>query len=201
MGLDRSKGMLRRLQENLAQETPVVRDLISYEQGDMQSFDLGRQFRLITIPFRPFQHLLTAESQLACLDCIRRHLAPGGRFILDVFNPSVQTLAEEPSDKEFGHEPEFVMPDGRRVRRSARIPRRDLAAQINDVELIYSVTDPDGAERTLIHEFRMRYLFRFEVEHLLARAGLRIVELYADYDRSPFGSKYPGEIIAIAEAD
>jgi hypothetical protein len=44
----------------------------------------------------------------------------------------------------------------------------------------------------------MRYLFRFEAEHLLARAGFKVEQLYADYDKSPFGSKYPGELIFVA---
>jgi hypothetical protein len=45
----------------------------------------------------------------------------------------------------------------------------------------------------------MRYFFRFEVEHLLARSKFSIEQLYAGYDRAPFGSRYPGELIFIAE--
>ena len=44
----------------------------------------------------------------------------------------------------------------------------------------------------------MRYLFRFEAEHLLIRAGFEIAHLYADYDRTPYGSKYPGELLFVA---
>ena len=44
----------------------------------------------------------------------------------------------------------------------------------------------------------MRYLFKFEAEHLLARAGFTVEQLYADYDKSPYGSKYPGELIFVA---
>jgi hypothetical protein len=39
--------------------------------------------------------------------------------------------------------------------------------------------------------------FRFEAEHLLARAGFRVQAVYADYDKSPYGSKYPGELIFV----
>ena len=38
----------------------------------------------------------------------------------------------------------------------------------------------------------MRYLFRFEAEHLLARAGFEVEHLYADFDKRPYGSAYPG---------
>jgi hypothetical protein len=44
----------------------------------------------------------------------------------------------------------------------------------------------------------MRYLFRYEAEHLLVRAGFEIMALYGGYDRSPFGATYPGELIFLA---
>jgi hypothetical protein len=65
-------------------------------------------------------------------------------------------------------------------------------------ELIYYVTYPDGRQERLVHRFPMRYLFRFEVEHLLARCGFALEAVYSDYDRSPDGSKYPGELICVA---
>ena len=55
------------------------------------------------------------------------------------------------------------------------------------VELVYYVTHPDGWEERLVHSFPMRYLFRFEVAHV-----------YAGFDKSPYGSKYPGELIFVA---
>ena len=60
------------------------------------------------------------------------------------------------------------------------------------------VTHPDGREERLVHAFRLRYLFRFEVEHLLARAGFAIEHLYAGFDRSAYGSTYPGELVFVA---
>jgi hypothetical protein len=44
----------------------------------------------------------------------------------------------------------------------------------------------------------MRYLFRYEAEHLLRRAGFEVEQLYADYDKSLYGSKQPGELIFVA---
>ena len=58
----------------------------------MRQFELGQTFRLVTLPFRPFQHLTTVEEQLACLGCIHRHLAEGGKLILDIFNPMLESL-------------------------------------------------------------------------------------------------------------
>lgn len=164
----------------------------------MRDFDLGREFSLITTPFRPFQHLTTVEDQIACLTTLRRHLRPGGRLVLDLFNPSIHYLADPARLDEFGDELEFTMPDGRRVCRRERIAGRDYFGQVQDVELIYYVTHPDGRQERLVHAFPMRYLFRFEAEHLLVRCGFEVEALYADYDKSPYGSKYPGELIFVA---
>jgi hypothetical protein len=90
------------------------------------------------------------------------------------------------------------MPDGRRVLRRFRTLRRDWLNQVQDVELIYYVAHPDGRQKRLVHAFPMRYLFRYEAEHLLARCGFQVEAIYADYDKRPYGSTYPGELIFVA---
>jgi hypothetical protein len=64
--------------------------------------------------------------------------------------------------------------------------------------LIYYITQPAGRTERLVHAFPMRYLFRYEVEHLLARCGFAVEVLYADYDKRSFGSTTPGELIFVA---
>lgn len=198
VGLDLSPHMLAVCRANLAAEPAEVQARVQLIEGDMREFDLGREFALITIPFRPFQHLTAVEDQIACLTTLRRHLKPGGRLVLDLFNPSIPYLADPARLHEFGDEPEFAMPDGRRVRRRERIVARDYFNQVQDTELIYYVTHPDGRQERLVHAFPMRYLFRYEAEHLLARCGFEIEALYADYNKSPYGSRYPGELIFVA---
>ena len=68
-----------------------------------------------------------------------------------------------------------------------------------DVELIYDITHPDGRQERQIHAFQMRYLFRYEAEHLLARSGFVVDRLYAGFDRSEYGSIYPGELVFVAQ--
>jgi len=92
----------------------------------------------------------------------------GGSLILDIFNPSLPYLADDKYLSEHGEEPEFTTDDGRRVIRHARVISRDYFNQVTDNELTYHVTHPDGFEERLVHPFPLRYLFKFEVEHLLA---------------------------------
>jgi len=199
VGLDSSPLMLSACRRKLAAEAPEVQSRVELVEGDMRRFELGREFRLVTIPFRPFQHLLTVEDQLSCLTSIHRHLASNGWLIVDVFNPDLARLVDEQFLKESAGEPEFVMPDGRRVVRRDRVVARDLAQQWQDIELIYYVWHPDGREERLVYPSRMRYFFRFELEHLLGGAGFRVEEVYSDYDRTPYGSKVPGELIVVAQ--
>ena len=123
----------------------------------------------------------------------------GGTLVLDLYNPSLAYLVDEKRLGEFGEEPEFTMPDGRRVVRRSRIVSRDFLTQVQNVELIYHVTYPDGREEQHVNAFPMRYIFRYEAEHLLERAGFRVKALYAEYDKSPYGSTYPGELIFVAQ--
>jgi SAM-dependent methyltransferase len=199
VGLDVSPGMLRVCRERLLHEPEEVQSNVRLVQADMQDFELSEMFTLVTIPFRPFQHLTTVEEQCACLECIHRHLVKGGKLILDLFNPSLNMLVETIVRQEFGEEPEIIMPDGRRIIRRYKFVSKDLFNQINHIEMIYYVTHPDGREERLVHAFPMRYLFRFEAEHLLERCGFQVEHLYADYDKNPYGSKYPGELIFVAK--
>jgi SAM-dependent methyltransferase len=198
VGLDLSPHMLAVCRQRLQDESAAVQSRAQLVQADMRTFELGRTFTLATVPFRPFQHLTTVEDQLSCLASIRRHLNDRGALILDMFNPSLDALANQPLGEEFAEEPEFSMPDGRRVTRRHKTVAQDRFSQTNHYELVYYVTHPDGREERLVQAFALRYLFRFEAEHLLARAGFEVEHLYADYDKSAYGSKYPGEMIFVA---
>ena len=197
-GLDLSDGMLSVCRSKLAEEAPEVQERVHLSHADMRSFDLDRRFGLVTIPFRPFQHLVTVDDQMACLASAHRHLEPGGTLALDVFNPSLQRLIDPRYLQELEPEPTFVMPDGRSVVRTDRNASVDLVNQIIHAELIYYVTHPDGARQRLVHDFPMRYFFRYELEHLLVRSGFRVEAVYGDFDRSAVGAEAAGELVFVA---
>jgi SAM-dependent methyltransferase len=198
VGLDLSPHMLGVCRDRLGRESEPVRSRAHLAMADMRHFALLRRFALVTVPFRPFQHLITVQDQLACLTTVRDHLCEGGRVILDLFNPSLDALARQDQGQETAEEPAFSTSDGRRVVRRHKTVAHDRFNQVLQLELIYDVVHADGREERLVHAFAMRYLFRFEVEHLLARCGLAIEHLYAGFDKSAYGSTYPGELIVVA---
>lgn len=198
-GVDSSEDMLNVCRRRLSELPSDVRARARLVCADMRDFNLSEVFSLVTLPFRPFQHLLTVDDQLRCLACVRRHVDDAGRLILDVFNPALHLLSADNIGEEVGEEPEFTMPDGSRVVRTYRTTSRNLFEQLIEVEFIYYVTHPDGGEERLVDVLPIRYLFRYELEHLLVRAGFRLERVYGDFDKSPYGSTaYPGELIAVA---
>jgi SAM-dependent methyltransferase len=198
VGLDLSPGMLAVCHQRLRDEAEEVQRRVQLVQADMREFALPGRFSLVTVPFRPFQHLMTVGDQLSCLASIRRHLVDDGVLILDVFNPSLDALVNRPVGVEFGDEPEFSMSDGRRIVRRHKMLAHDRFNQTNDFEFVYYVTYPDGREERFVQSFRLRYLFRFEMEHLLARAGFEVEHVYAGFDKSAYGSLYPGDLLFVA---
>ncbi|HET6323146.1 MAG TPA: class I SAM-dependent methyltransferase [Planctomycetaceae bacterium] len=197
-GLDFSETMLSRCRLKLASEPQEVRQRVVLQQGDMRNFCFDVPFQLVTIPFRPFQHLTKVEEQLACLSSIHRALADGGRLILDVFNPSLKLLVDDSRfEEQFGGEP-FTLPDGRVVQRMERVSSRDYLRQVVNAELISYVTHPDGRRERFVQALQMRYLFRYEIEHLLARCGFEVEAAYGDYNRTPLEAGPGQELVYVA---
>jgi SAM-dependent methyltransferase len=198
-GLDLSERMLEHAVQKRATLRVEARERVHLIQGDMTQFDLGEKFRLIIIPFRPFQHLLEVKQQIDCLDCVRKHLAPGGRLILDVFQTDAERMHDPIHQREIPVT-EYTTTDGRRVRISERVAAFHRAEQRNDVEMIFSVEHPDGRKERLVFAWPLRYFFRYEIEHLLARCGFRVKALYGNFDRSPLVDTSP-EMIYVAQSE
>lgn len=198
VGLDLSEPMLARCRQKLQAQPAEVQARTRLVRANMAGFDIGETFGLITTPFRPFQHLVSVEDQLGCLQSAHRHLRPGGLLVLDLFRPNLHylTAADAPQEREDFNGAR--LPDGSTVRRTHRLAAVRLADQVNDSELIYYIHRPDGRCERVVQAFPFRWFLRFEVEHLLARCGFRVRDIYGSYDRSPFGESSP-EMIFVAE--
>jgi len=199
-GLDLSAGMLERCRARLAEETAEVRERVHLVRADMTSFELGTRFAAITVPFGGFQQLRSVDEQLACLGRCRDHLLPGGRLVLDLQNadPAPPSHAgEEPADGQ-ATVVEVPWTHGRLIRWWVEVVAYDHLQQRCECEVSYEVVDADGAVRRLRERLVVRYVFRFEAEHLLVRAGFRVAALYGDYDGSAFAADSPA-MIYVAE--
>jgi SAM-dependent methyltransferase len=197
-GLDSSGPMLAKCLEKLVKQPGEVRQRVRLVESKMTNFGLRETFSLVTAPFRGFQHLLTVEDQLSTLLCVHRHLATGGKFIFDVFQVHPQAIFDSAWTEEREEGPEIALPDGRTLRRTNRVTAFHRAEQYNDIELIHYVTHADGSAERLVYAFPMRYFFRFEIEHLLARCGFHLLELFGDFEGAAFRDDSP-DMIFVAE--
>lgn len=202
-GLDLSPQMVERCRIKLQAEPAETRDRVTLLVADMTSFDLGRRFGAVFCAFNSFHHLRTVEQQLACLERCRTHLTPTGTLVLDLFNPDPaprDARGDDPSgDQAIAETVDWT--GGRRIRRWMATPDYDRSLQCNECEMTYEVIEADGTTRRLTETFPLRFLYRYELEHLLARSGFRIAVLYGDYDRAPFADESLGMIVVAEPMD
>lgn len=181
-GLDNSPAMLARLEAKL--NTASQRHLPApptVVQAGLDDFDLPETFRLALMPFNTFMHLLTPRAQLEALRRIRRHLAPGAGFALDLPNP-----AEAYAAAEQGLTLERTFSDGEHVVQQFSSVALDRTAQLAHITWIYDATSPAGTVQRTIVPLTLRYTFPGEMRLLLENTGFSLAHLYGDYDRSPF---------------
>jgi ubiquinone/menaquinone biosynthesis C-methylase UbiE len=201
VGIDSSAAMLDKFHSRLSDLPADVRDRITLHAADMRDFDLGEErFTLVYCPFRAFLHLLTVQDQLASLQTVRRHLKPDGRFALNFFNPSVTLIANSIASQSSPVQriQEFTHPTtGNRVI-VYLTSQHDVVQQIIRNQRIEEELDRDG--RVLHRTYKpltLRWIYRYEFEHLLARSGFEVEALYGSFDRQPFADDR-AELIWIA---
>ena len=90
IGVDLSGGMLAVARER-AELAAVSVDL---RQGDLRDPPVQGVFPLIVIPFRTLLHMESDTDRRAALRTVARLLAPGGRFVFDVFTPGADDIAD-----------------------------------------------------------------------------------------------------------
>lgn len=190
IGVDPFSEMLSVARQKLRAQGLLERvDLV---QGDMRSFALGGQVPLVLIPAQVFMHNLTTEDQLATLHRCFELLAPGGKLVIDVFNPDPALTASTSGDG--AGNVWHALPE-RHVwsEWSTRCwPTRQLS------QLWYR-GERDGRPATAT--YTLRWVYRFEMEHLLERAGFEIVEVYGDYERSALMDDSPRMVWVAAKPE
>jgi hypothetical protein len=153
----------------------------------MRSFDLGETFGLVIIPGHAFQNILTAVDQFACLASIRRHLAPGGLLVVHLDHPEVSWLGDLTRDLGgvFETTEPFIHPETGRQIRTLHAWSYEPATQTAISHKVWETLGDDGEVVDHLDRgpIRLHVVFRFEMEHLLARTGFAIEAVYDDFYR------------------
>jgi SAM-dependent methyltransferase len=171
-GIDLSPAMIAACRAKLE---PQDHDRVSV--ADAVSLGASRRFAMVCAPFRVLSHVHEAADQLRLLDAVHDCLLPGGAFIFDLYVPNLRFLLDGiPEHADF--DGEYV--PGRRLRRIVQSSPADLSTQRNRVRMQFRWDDEDGGHADE-WTFEMRFFFRFEVEHLVARSKLSLEALYGDF--------------------
>ena len=180
-GIDHSAPMLADMRERLEREPPEVRRRVRLRRGDMRRAKLGRRFPLVVAPFNAALHLYTRPDVEQFLARVREHLAPRGRFVVDLSMPTPADLARPPS-RPF-HAPRFRHPTaGVMVKNRERFDY-DPVRQVLFVSMEFEPEDdPEAAWMTpLAH----RQFFPQEWEALLHYNGFDVEGRFGDFAGGP----------------
>lgn len=180
IAVDLSTAMLAEARKR-AQEAGVS-DRVTFIEHDMRSFVAEPPVQLVTIPYRSFLHMATTEDQLACLDTVRRSLVPGGRLILNMFVPDPAFVAAQ--DRRRNLHGEFTDEHGRRCELWV-IPEYEVTTQDITIRAIVEAYEGERLAETTESVMHLRLVYRYEMEHLLARSGFAVEALYGDFDERP----------------
>lgn len=196
VGIDSSPAMLALAQGKVGDALAGRLELL---HADMRDFDLGQRFGLILCALGGFCHLESVEDQLGCLACARRHLLPQGLLVVDL--PAFDPAAWEPGARSLLHEWTRRHPDLAVTVSKLSSVEADPATQTQRLTYIFEEVDEAGAVRRRTAALRLRYVFRYEMEHLLARAGLRVHNVYGSYDLEPYDARSERMIFVAGRAD
>lgn len=186
VGLDQSAAMLAHARSKAA----GVGVHLDWVEADCRNFDLGRKFALIFMAFNSMQHLHDHASLAALFDNVRRHLAPEGRFVFDVFNPSIAILSRDSRQRYV--ERKYEDPDGRGTITLEQTASYDDAAQVNRITWYFSLS---GESDFRVETLHVRCFFPQELDMLVRANGFAIEQKFGAFDRQPFRSGSMKQIV------
>lgn len=193
-GLDPSRAMLARARRRA--DAAGVAARLHLLAGDAATCTLPEPCALAYLALNTCSHLLTPPEQLAALGNLRRQLLPGGRLLIDQWNPYASSAPDSSGQWIFGYRRQAA--DGRWVTQSVA-SSADNAAQLLRTTIVYDEEVPTrsarreagAAVRRTVVTLRLRYFYRYEVEWLLLAAGYELEAVFGSYDLEAYTADSP----------
>ncbi len=173
-GIELSEPMVAQLRRKVGEDAvPVV-------VGDMASARVPGEFALVYLVFNTIGNLRTQAEQVACFRNAAEHLAPGGRFVVEVGVPDLRRLPPG----------QVAVPFDVSEAHTGFDTFDDLVTQ-QATSHHYS-REPDGSIRYGVHHFR--FVWPAELDLMAQLAGLELEQRTADWQGSPFTPDSPGHV-------
>ena len=168
-GIELSHAMIARLREKVGEgEIPVV-------QGDMTSATAGSGFALAFLVFNTIANLLTQDEQVECFRNAARHLAPGGRFVVELWVPQLRSLAPGHAGTVEISEPGYLLVD----------TYDTLRQRVISHHVRFGPDIADGREAQ-VSRTPHRYIWPSELDLMARIAGFELESRWSDWDRGAF---------------
>jgi SAM-dependent methyltransferase len=167
-GVDASAEMLSILQRKPGSGS------VATTLGDISEVRIDRNFSLVLLSFNTIFALPDQAAQVRCFANAARHLAPGGRFIVEAWVPDVSS-SSEPTIK---------------PRRLAKGLAGLVIGESDRVHQLLFTTQIvlGGARKALVYPVVHRYTYPSELDLMAQLAGLTLEDRFADWHRNPFTS-------------
>ena len=156
----------------------------------MRDFELDKAFSLIILPANALCHLLDLSDFEACLANVKKHLAPNGRFAIDVFVPKMELLINKPGERSpFS---EYDDPDGKGRIVVTQSYAYESDTQIKRVKTYHSIPGEDGE---IEGELNLRMYFPQELDALIKYNGFVLECKYGSYDQTAFDAESEKQLV------
>jgi SAM-dependent methyltransferase len=181
VGVDHSAPMLRDLRERLQREPEEVQQRLRLVRGDMRRVRVRRRFPLVLCTFNTALHLYGRVDVERFLSRVREHLAPGGRFVVDLSMPPLEDLARRPTQPY--HAPRFRHPTAGVVVKNRERFDYDALRQVLFVGMEFEPVD--SPEQGWVIPLTHRQFFPQEWEALLHYNGFAVDRVEGDFEGGP----------------
>jgi SAM-dependent methyltransferase len=162
-GVELSQPMADQLHAKRA-DLPVV-------VGDMATETVPGEFSLVYVVWNSIGNLRTQAEQVACFRNAARHLAPGGRFVIELWIPGIRRLPPGQTAVPFHVGAHHVGFD-----------TYDLTTQQGTSHHFHRNRDGSAT----YGESNFRFIWPSECDLMAQLAGLELEGRYADWHRNPF---------------
>ena len=164
-----------------------------YSTGDASKFSLGKKFKLIFMAFHSMQHLSRRGELEGLFASVSRHLAPGGRFIFDVFNPNPHRLVKDP--EEMLPVAYYEDPSGGGKVLVNEAYSYDRAAQVSRITWHFR---SEKTGKTVKKKVNLRCFYPEELLALVHYNGFKVAARYGDFRGRPFSGASMEQILILA---
>ncbi|GGW54580.1 class I SAM-dependent DNA methyltransferase [Streptomyces griseoloalbus] len=164
-GIELSRPMIERLRTKADEATiPVI-------VGDMATTAAPGEYTLVYLVYNTISNLLTQAEQVECFRNAARHLAPGGRFVIELWVPELRKLPPGQTAMVWQSEPGYIGLDTYDVLRQHVVSHHFRFDDTQQAELFRSPH---------------RYIWPAELDLMAQLAGFGLESRHADWNGTAF---------------